>query len=144
MHLTLRFTGSISIGCQPKRTPSILFYPSLLFVCHRLRDLYLRLVYQQMCINQHWNTCLCSIYIFPTLLQFLEVLQSYLILISIYTPINSKKSFQDILISRIYGRILSHFVGVSAFLLDLILLPDILKRSDEKNKFRFISAIYLQ
>ena len=40
--------GSILAGSQLEPTPSILFYRSLLFSCHRLRDPYLRPVYQQM------------------------------------------------------------------------------------------------
>ena len=50
--LTL-LTGSIFVGSQPERTPSILFCRSLLFSCHRLRDPYLRLVYQQMFCAGH-------------------------------------------------------------------------------------------
>ena len=48
--------GSIFVGSQPERTPSILFCRSLLFSCHRLRDPYLRLVYQQMFCAGHLHS----------------------------------------------------------------------------------------
>ena len=51
-------TGSILAGSQLERTPSILFYRSLLFSCHRLRDPYLRLIYQQMfCAGRLQSFC---------------------------------------------------------------------------------------
>ena len=57
MYLFLPYlTGSIFVGSQPERTPSILFCRSLLFSCHRLRDPYLRLVYQQMFCAGHLHS----------------------------------------------------------------------------------------